>query len=142
MTQRSVKVLFKSTVVFFGLLSMVRFVIRGATIRLKTGRLHISNQVNKQNFMCSMCLKNLNVRLTFELLNPVISDRQLLLFLLQLWSLLQDIFPFSPLSSRFMLSFLCMYLRSNFTPFLLQANFHFFSSWKFFFLVPFFVSFV
>ena len=44
MTQRSVKLLFKSTVVFFGLLSMVRFVIFGAAIKLKTGGIHDGNQ--------------------------------------------------------------------------------------------------
>ena len=49
---------------------------------------------------------------------------------------------FSPLNCRFILSFLCIYLRSYFIPFLFHGNFRFFSFWKFFTLVPFFVSFL
>ena len=44
-TQRSVKLLVKSIVVFFGLLSMVRFVIFGAAIKLKTGGIYDGNPV-------------------------------------------------------------------------------------------------
>ena len=45
MIQRSVKLLFKSIVVFFELLSTVRFVIFGAAIKLKTGGIHDGNPV-------------------------------------------------------------------------------------------------
>ena len=48
MTQRSVKLLLKSTVEFFGLLSMVRIVPCGAAIKQKTGRFHVGSQGNKK----------------------------------------------------------------------------------------------
>ena len=96
MTQRSVKLLFKHTVVFFGLLSMVRFVLCGAT--MKTGRFHVGSQANKQNLMCSMHLKNSDVRLPVWLLKAVMSDTVALTLLHYLSSFNQAKKFFKPLS--------------------------------------------